>query len=343
SAYKEGLQTSLCLDDHLGHAHRSFKTIHVAGTNGKGSSSQMIYEVLREAGHHVGLYTSPHLRDFRERIVVDGEMIAEQAVVEFVRNNRAIIESLHPSFFEMTVAMAFDYFRAKKVDIAVVEVGLGGRLDATNIITPEVSLITNIDFDHQQFLGHTLPLIAAEKAGIIKDGVPVVVGESSPMTAPVFIDKARSCSAPLIFADQRYICTAQQGFHFTVYSKVEEFSFEVELGMQGHYQARNLCSVLACLDVLSKSVPLSREEILGGLARAKVAGRWQTKGQQPLTICDTGHNRAGIGYVVEQLAGQHYEKLYFVIGMVSDKDTKEIMGMLPKEAYYIFTQASTHR
>lgn len=343
AAYKANLDNTIKMDEHLGHPHHSFKTIHIAGTNGKGSVSQMIYEVLRESGYKVGLYTSPHLRDFRERIVVDGEMITQQGVVDFVQRNREFIEQVQPSFFEVTVAMAFDYFRACEVDIAVVEVGMGGRLDSTNIIEPLLSVITNIDYDHTQFLGSTLDKIAAEKAGIIKPYTPVVVGESRAETAPVFIQKARMEQAPIFFADQRYCCSEQVGNRFVVDSRLDGFRFEIELGMYGQYQRLNICTALTALDVLSESLQITPESVKAGLAKAKVLGRWQELGRNPLVICDTGHNKAGIKMVVEQIARQKFRRLIMVIGMVSDKDVEAVMAMLPTEAYYIFTRASIPR
>lgn len=343
AAYKANLDNTIKLDEHLGFPHHSFKTIHVAGTNGKGSVSQMIYEVLRMSGYKVGLYTSPHLRDFRERIIVDGQMITEQAVVDFVQHNKEFIEQVEPSFFEVTVAMAFDYFRACEVDIAVVEVGMGGRLDSTNIISPLLSVITNIDYDHTQFLGSTLDQIAAEKAGIIKPYTPVVVGESRAETAPVFIQKARQEQTTVLFADQRYRCSNRVGGRYTIDSLLDGFVFEVELGMEGDYQRMNVCTAIAALDLLSEYLDITPESVKSGLASAVVMGRWYKLGESPLVVCDTGHNKVGIKCVVEQIAQQNYQKLIMVIGMVSDKDIEAVLAMLPQQAYYIFTQASIPR
>lgn len=343
AAYKANLANTIKLDNHLGNPHTYFRTIHVAGTNGKGSVSQMIYEVLRASGYRVGLYTSPHLVDFRERIIVDNEMISETQVVDFVATNRSFIDELKPSFFEVTVAMAFDHFRRCEVDFAVVEVGMGGRLDSTNIVSPLLSVITNIDYDHTQFLGDTLALIAAEKAGIIKPSTPVVVGETLPETAVVFIEKARQNFAPLTFADQRYRCNSHNKRIYSVTSLMDDYTFDIQLGMSGDYQQRNICTTLAALDILSEIIPLTSVNVRRGLSCASVRGRWQELGTAPLTICDTGHNKAGIGYVVAQIAKQEYDRLICVIGMVGDKDVDGVLDLLPPEAYYIFTQASIPR
>lgn len=343
AAYKASLDNTHALDTHLGHPHRAFRTIHVAGTNGKGSTAAMIYAVLRQAGYKVGLYTSPHLKDFRERIIVDDQMITQESVTEFVDSNMEIIEKLRPSFFEMTVAMAFDYFRRCKVDIAVVEVGMGGRLDSTNIITPLISVITNIDYDHTQFLGKTLPLIAAEKAGIIKPGVPVVIGESNPETAPVFISKAREMDAPITLADNCYLCTESQGDTYAVHSLLDDYDFTIQMSLVGEYQRKNVCTTLATLDQLKETLCLTPDIVTHGLLNAKIRGRWETLAVNPLTICDTGHNPAGLRYVVAQLARQKYEKLYFVLAMVGDKDVSTAVKLLPPDAHYIFTQASIER
>lgn len=347
AAYKANLNNTEALDAHLGFPHRSFATVHIAGTNGKGSTSQMIYGVLRAHGLKVGLYTSPHLRDFRERIVVDDQMIGCENVVRFVEENREFIDQLKPSFFEVTVAMAFDYFRRCEVDVAVVEVGMGGRLDSTNVITPELSVITNIAFDHMQFLGSTLPQIASEKAGIIKAGVPVVIGESNPEYDSVFAAKAAELGAPLTVADARYRCVGQrdmsQGSVFTVLDVQSGLQRDYHLGMSGEYQGRNLCTALAALDALRARFSLAERDVEQGLCGAVVAGRWQVLGRDPLVVCDTGHNRAGLEWVVRQIARQSYEKLYFVMGVVSDKDLSSILDLLPRDAYYIFTQADIER
>lgn len=343
AAYKANLNNTLALDNHLGSPHHSFRSVHIAGTNGKGSTSQMIYSALRESGLKVGLYTSPHLKDFRERIVVDDQMIPRQDVVDFVASNREFLELIKPSFFEVTVAMAFDYFRKAGVDVAVVEVGMGGRLDSTNIITPMLSVITNIDYDHTQFLGDTLEKIAGEKAGIIKPGGRVVVGESNPEYDHVFIEKAKAEEASLTFADSIIQCTRIEGDTFTVHDTRNGGDKEFRLTMQGSYQGKNLCTALVALEAISEQITLTEAQIRRGVERAVVRGRWQILGQSPLVICDTGHNKAGLEYVMAQIKRQKFDKLYFVLGVVSDKDLPSILGLLPKQAHYIFTQAAIER
>ncbi|SUE32893.1 bifunctional folylpolyglutamate synthase/dihydrofolate synthase [Rikenella microfusus] len=347
-AYKEGLETTVALNALLGNPYEAFRSVHVGGTNGKGSVSQMLCAVLHEAGYKVGLYTSPHLKDFRERIQADGRMIPERDVIDFIERMRPHIETLRPSFFEITTAMAFDFFRRQQTDIAVVEVGMGGRLDCTNVITPLASVITNISFDHMQFLGDTLPKIAGEKAGIIKPGVPVVVGESRPETAPTFIAKAREADSPIVFADQRYRCAGHDGRMFEIESLTGGYRFTIQLGMEGDYQQRNLCTALAALDALTDRLPrpLTTMQVRRGLAEARVPGRWQNiaTGSDPCPIiCDTGHNEAGLAFVTEQLERQSREKLYFVLGVVADKDLDRILPLLPRDAHYIFTQARLPR
>lgn len=330
-AYKEGLSNTWAMDEHFGHPHRQFNTIHVAGTNGKGSCSHTIAAILQSAGYKVGLYTSPHLVDFRERIRVNGLMVSEEYVIDFVENERAFFEPLHPSFFELTTAMAFKYFAEQHVDIAVIEVGLGGRLDCTNIITPVLSIITNISFDHTQFLGNTLAEIAAEKAGIIKQGVPVVVGETTPETLPVFKAKAQEVHAPLNLAEQ--------------YEPDCDFDFE----LKGSYQDKNKRTILCAMHCLQEL--LEMEDVHGAIAQGMahvceltgLVGRWQTLRQQPLVVCDTGHNVGGWTYLSEQIKAQKCRQLRIVFGMVDDKDINTVMEMLPKDAVYYFTQASTHR
>lgn len=343
AAYKANLNNTLALDAHLGHPHRSFRTVHIGGTNGKGSTSQMIYNALRDSGLKVGLYTSPHLKDFRERIVVDDEMIAQSEVVEFVARNKAFLEAVEPSFFEVTVAMAFDYFRLMEVDVAVVEVGMGGRLDSTNIITPVLSIVTNIDYDHTQFLGDTLAKIAGEKAGIIKPNIPCVVGESNPQYNHVFRDKAKAENAPITFSDCILQCIDIKGGDFTVQDSRNSEPQKYHLAMQGAYQGKNLCTALVALEALKQEFHLTEQNIRQGVQKAMVRGRWQILSREPLTICDTGHNKAGLGYVIAQIMQQKYDKLYFVLGVVSDKDLPAILDILPKNAYYIFTQASIER
>lgn len=352
-AYKEGLQTTLELDEHFGHPHRRFRTIHVAGTNGKGSCSHTIAAVLQAAGHKVGLYTSPHLVDFRERIRVNGEMIPEDYVVDFVANERSFFEPLHPSFFELATAMAFKYFADQDVDVAVVEVGLGGRLDCTNIIHPEISIITNISFDHVGFLGDTLAKIAAEKAGIIKNGVPVIIGEANDETRPVFQSAAAIADASIVFAEEM---------------KDEPFG-PVESSLKGFCQEKNTRTITTALARLLLDQNLKTEaddapyfdhnckkprllftvdDVRRGFAEVcqltGLRGRWETLSEAPLTICDTGHNVGGWQYIVQQLAKVTAGKtLRMVFGMVNDKDISTVFQILPKDAIYYFCNASVKR
>lgn len=355
AAYKNNLDNTIRLDEMFNHPHQSFKTIHVAGTNGKGSVSHMLASVLQEAGYKTGLYTSPHLKDFRERIRVNGEMISKEAVVKFTEKYLAKneIEMLEPSFFELTVTMAFDYFRAMHVDVAVIEVGLGGRLDSTNIITPEVSVITNISFDHMALLGNTLPEIAAEKAGIIKLEVPAVIGETSPETSFVFKQVAEKMHASLVFADQEYQAEYSMltldGKQSLNIRKSEKIIYpDLQLDLLGIYQRHNVPTVLQTIDALNKKDwKLTEESIRCGLANCilntGLMGRWQIIGNNPLIVCDTGHNPAGIKLVVEQISQTAWKQLHIIIGLVNDKDQDEVLSLLPKNAHYYFTKASIPR
>jgi dihydrofolate synthase/folylpolyglutamate synthase len=339
----------------FGHPHQSFKTIHIAGTNGKGSVSHMLASVLQEAGYKTGLYTSPHLKDFRERIRVNGEMISEKAVVDFTLSylEKNKTEQIEPSFFELTVSMAFDYFRTMKVDVAVIEVGLGGRLDSTNIITPEVSVITNISFDHMALLGNTLPEIAAEKAGIIKAQVPVVVGESSPETNPVFEKFARQAQTTLEFADQTYqtdySLLTPEGKQSLYIRKDGELVYpDLQIDLAGIYQRHNVPTVLKTIDLLNKkgwklTENILRKGLFNIVGNTGLMGRWQTIGNNPLVVCDTGHNPAGIKLVVEQIGQTAWKALHIVIGMVNDKDQSEVLSLLPSNATYYFTKADIPR
>ena len=332
AAYKEGLENTQVLDKHFGHPHRSFRTIHVAGTNGKGSCSHTLAAILQEAGYRVGLYTSPHLVDFRERIRINGQPIPEKYVVDFVEKERDFFEPLHPSFFELTTAMAFRYFADEKVDVAVIEVGLGGRLDCTNIIHPDLFIITNISFDHVQFLGDTLAKIAGEKAGIIKAGIPVVIGETTPETKPVFLQKAAEEKAPIIFAED------------TMKNDYPKMKTE----LQGLYQIKNTRTILAALPLLKEAgYRIDEQSIRSGFAHVceltGLMGRWQKLQDAPTLICDTGHNVGGITYIVEQLKQQTYRQLHIIIGMVNDKDISGVLSLLPKDATYYFTKASVKR
>ena len=339
-AYKPGLQTTFALDDHFGHPHQKYKTIHIAGTNGKGSSSHTLAAILQSQGYKVGLYTSPHLVDFRERIRVNGECVPEQYVIDFVEENRAFFEPLHPSFFELTTAMALKYFAEQKVDYAVIEVGLGGRLDCTNIITPILSIITNISFDHTQFLGNTLAEIAGEKAGIIKPGVPVVIGEYLPETRTVFEKKAKSENAPILFA---------QDFDADHLESSE--TCDVDMELKGSYQERNKKTILTALHILRQKLAISDEAIREGFAHVceltGLRGRWEKLNDTPLTICDTGHNLAGWSYLAPQINAVKAETKHIVFGMVDDKDVVHVLQLLKEKlenrVKYYWTQPSTKR
>lgn len=348
SAYKEGLFNSEELDRHFHHPHRHFKTIHIAGTNGKGSCSHTIASILQTDGYKVGLYTSPHLVDFRERIRVNGEPISEDYVVRFVEEERSFFEPLHPSFFELTTAMAFKYFADMEVDIAVIEVGLGGRLDCTNIITPILSVITNISFDHTQFLGNTLAKIAGEKAGIIKPNVPVVIGENHPETRPVFTQKAEQLSSPITFAEDTPEVTKAQTESDGTMSFLSSHYGHVHYGLGGYYQAKNANTVLhAVTCLLQDGVIRHADSIPQGFAdvcpNTHIMGRWQICQRSPLVVCDTGHNVGGWQYLSRQIAGVPCRQLRMVFGMVDDKDIQTVMTLLPKNATYYFTKATTHR
>jgi len=350
AAYKSGLENTYALDRHFGHPHRKYKTIHVAGTNGKGSVSHLLASILQSAGYRTGLYTSPHLLDFRERIRVDGQMIQEQAVTDFVKKNQAILEQLHPSFFEMTVAMAFDYFAHQEIDVAVVEVGLGGRLDSTNIIMPDLSVITNIGMDHTMFLGHTLAAIAGEKAGIIKDGIPVVIGRYQEEIAEVFEQVASGRGAPLYFAPQvfRINGVERDDFYQRVSVTSDFFSGTFSLPLLGSYQQENLLTVLMSVVLLrEKGYSIDPSVLSEGVEKVTeqtgLSGRWQVVSRDPMTVCDTGHNADGIERVMGQLKSVAHERIHIVWGMVNDKDTHSILKLLPKDACYYFTRASIPR
>ena len=352
AAYKADLNNTIQLLDLLDNPHHSFKSVHVAGTNGKGSVSHTLASVFQEAGYKTGLYTSPHLRDFRERIRINGEMIPEENVVQFIDTYKDKFEAMELSFFEMTVGMAFDYFRNEKVDIAIVEVGMGGRLDSTNLITPELSIITNIDFDHTKFLGDTRAKIAYEKAGIIKSGIPVVIGETHPETEQVFIDKAKECGSPIYFADQIFDCDKIYFESFTeqkfdVWKNSELYMEALEIPLMGNYQQKNLTTVMCAIDLLRNKFNLSDDDIRDGIGKVirntHLMGRWQILCKDPLTIADTGHNVAGITEVVRQLAEMHYGKLHFVLGMVNDKDIDSVLQLLPRGAEYYFCKADIPR
>lgn len=356
SAYKANLDTTLALDKYFGFPHKKFQSIHVAGTNGKGSVSHSLASILMSAGYKVGLYTSPHLVDFKERIKINGEMITENAVIEFVSQNREIISELKPSFFEISVALAFQYFENQQIDIAVVEVGMGGRLDSTNIITPLISVITNISYDHTQFLGSTLELIATEKAGIIKEKIPVVIGKTQNETKPVFEKIAKEKNTELFFADQNYKCSSvfqsidsKQIFNIEKYNKL--IFKNLKLDLLGFYQRENILTVLQTVEVLNTQKLIDKQitdsilydALTDAASRTGLNGRWQIVGNNPLMVCDTGHNEAGIKFVIQQIAQTAFKKLHFILGMVNDKEIEKILAFLPKNAIYYFTKASIPR
>ncbi|RKD18002.1 dihydrofolate synthase [Pelobium manganitolerans] len=350
SAFKKDLHNTIKFCQHLGHPEKKFKSIHIAGTNGKGSTSHMLAAVLQKAGYKTGLYTSPHLKDFRERIKINGEMIGEQQVVEFVERNRELIENLEPSFFETTVAMAFQHFATEQVDVAVIEVGLGGRLDSTNVIHPELSIITNIGFDHMSMLGNTLEEIAGEKAGIIKNKVPVVVGEYQAEIANVFENIAAEKACDLSFASEmwavlhNHVTDAKR--HLELQGGTQQLSLYLDL--TGTYQIKNVKTVLTAVNQLRQlGFNISDDHLLAALSEVKtltgLMGRWQTLQQQPLVICDTGHNEDGIKEVLQNIKLTPYQTLRMVIGMVKDKDISKILSLLPKNAVYYFCTPNLER
>jgi dihydrofolate synthase/folylpolyglutamate synthase len=352
AALKKDLHNTIALCEHLGNPQLEFKSIHVAGTNGKGSTSHMLAAVLQQAGYKTGLYTSPHLKDFRERIRINGKMISKSFVSTFVESEKHLIEEIDPSFFEVTVALAFSYFAREKVDIAIIEVGLGGRLDSTNIITPELSVITNISLDHMNILGDSLKQIAFEKAGIIKPGIPVVVGESQTDTNEVFIEKAINEESSLTFADENLHVKSHYkeglNLHVTVANPEKILFQDIILDLTGSYQLKNLLTVLQAVNVLrTKGYEISEDDMRKGLEKVTkitgLQGRWQTISSNPTVICDTGHNIAGITEVLYNLKNTPYCRLHMVMGMVKDKDINTILSILPKDASYYWTQPDLER
>lgn len=352
AAYKADLTNTIALCDSLGNPHQQFKSIHIAGTNGKGSVSHMLAAIFQSAGYKTGLYTSPHLKDFRERIKVDGKMISEEFVVDFTKNINSLIEKLNPSFFEITVAMAFDYFAKGKVDIAIIETGMGGRLDSTNIITPELSVITNIGFDHMQFLGNTIEKIAYEKAGIIKSGIPVVVGEVTDQTLPVFEITAKKKEADLIIATDEFEIKDKHWeydqFHLIVAEKKTDKIKKYQLDLPGIYQSKNLLTVLAsCRQLKEKGWKLTHFHLQKGLQNVKkltgLFGRWEIINTIPMLVLDVAHNTEGIKQLLQQIEVTPHKKLHLIIGMAKDKEHGEVLKMLPKNANYYFTKAEIPR
>lgn len=351
TAYKPGLQTTEILDQYFGHPHRKFKTIHIAGTNGKGSCSHTIAAILQADGHKVGLYTSPHLVDFRERIRINDKCIPKQEVINFVEKYRSFFEPLHPSFFELTTALAFKYFAEQRVDFAVIEVGLGGRLDCTNIITPILSIITNISKDHTQFLGNTLEEIASEKAGIIKNGIPIIIGESTSETRGVFEAKAKEKNAPITFAQDLKNQEVQEAIHCANGLKYRTKSWgELTGELCGNYQIKNMNTILNAINNLcTREIPMisNLKSINIGVSHVSeltgLMGRWQKIQEHPLVVCDTGHNVGGWQELVKQIKAQPCHRLRIIFGMVDDKDVKSVIHMLPRNAIFYWTQASTKR
>ena len=353
AAFKKDLTNIITLCDHLGHHYQYFPSIHIAGTNGKGSTTHLIGAILQASGLKVGYYTSPHYKDFRERIKINGQLIPKRYVVEFVKKHRLVFEKIRPSFFEITVVLAFDYFAKKKVDVAVIETGLGGRLDSTNIITPILSIITNISFDHQQFLGDTLPQIASEKAGIIKPNVPVVIGETQKATKAVFEATALKNKAPIVFADKSISVTEKETqVHHTIYDvEGDRHAFKhLQVNLTGSYQQKNITTALQAITTINKNALLptiSPAVVEAGLKDLKAStyflGRWQQIGESPTIICDSGHNQAGIEQVLQQFEKMTYAQLHIVIGMVEDKDIDKILDLLPTTAKYYFVKANIPR
>ena len=353
-AYKPGLERIASFCQHLGNPQRNYYTIHIAGTNGKGSVSHMLASILREAGYRTGLFTSPHLVDFRERIRVDGEMIPKQRVVNFVEKHREKMQELDLSFFEMTAAMAFDYFDQSDVEVAIIETGLGGRLDATNLITPLLSVITNISMEHTEFLGNTIEAIASEKAGIIKKSIPVVIGQSNEAYNGVFEQRAESLNSKVIYAEQEFLLRGIEHFdnenqHFSLERTRDNRTFELDIDLLGDYQRHNIITACAAADYLAELTPLtiSRRAFREGLARTaantSLMGRWQVLTSEPYTVCDTGHNADGISFVAAQLEKLEADRIFAVMGFAKEKNLEAIMALLPKHIHYIFTRASIDR
>jgi dihydrofolate synthase/folylpolyglutamate synthase len=351
-AFKKDLHNTIALCSALDNPQNKFKSIHVGGTNGKGSTSHMLASILQEAGYKTGLYTSPHLLDFRERIRINGEMIAKEFVVDFTEKTKSIVDDLSPSFFEVTVAMAFSYFAQNEVDITVIEVGLGGRLDSTNIITPELSIITNISLDHTNLLGDTVQEIALEKAGIIKDNVPVIISEYDPITADIFLEKSKSSNSNVQFAN-RILNVTESTFHddvvsINVHDNLTVRYQDLQLDLTGSYQLKNVLAVLQAIEILREiGYNIEESAVFSGLRSVKkntyLQGRWYILDHDPLIVCDTGHNEAGMKEVVDNLNRLSYERLHIVLGMVKDKDITAVLALLPKNALYYFCSPRLER
>ncbi len=351
AAYKADLINTQKLCSHLNNPENKFKSIHVAGTNGKGSTSHGLAAVFQSAGYKTGLYTSPHLKSFTERIRINGIEISPQCVVEFIEKNKGFIDQLQPSFFELTVGLAFDFFAKEKVDIAIIETGLGGRLDSTNVIIPEISIITNISYDHVNLLGNTLKEIAKEKAGIIKNKIPVVINERQEEVENVFIEKARETNSSIVFASDKINI---RHISYTIGKRNVEvlengiYKFNIITDLTGNYQFKNIAGIIETVNVAKEmGWNLSEEHIQEGLSEVNkltgLKGRWQILSEHPLVVCDTGHNEAGIKAIIEQLKNYNYEKLFWVIGTVNDKDINKILNLLPKDAHYFFCEPNIPR
>lgn len=351
-ALKKDLHNTIAMCESLSNPQNKFKSIHVAGTNGKGSTSHMLAAILQKAGYKTGLYTSPHLKDFRERIRINGEMVTEEFVVDFVGQQQQIIEKISPSFFEVTVAMAFSYFANEQVDIAIIEVGLGGRLDSTNIITPELAVITNISLDHTNILGNSLAEIAYEKAGIIKPGVPVVIGETQEEILDVFLQKAAEGDSEIIFADQQLSITKSEMqneyLSVAISDRSQALLYNLQLDLTGSYQLKNILTVIQSVDTLkSLGFRIDKAAVYTALKNVKqltgLQGRWQILGKNPWVICDTGHNKAGITEVIKNINNTAYQHLHIIIGMVKDKDISGVLQLLPQDASYYFCMPQIER
>lgn len=352
SAYKPTIANTIALCNALGNPEKKFKSIHVAGTNGKGSTSHQLAAIFQAAGYKTGLYSSPHLKDFRERIKVNGQEIPEQNVIDFTETHQTLFENIKPSFFEMTVAMAFDYFANEKVEIAIIEVGMGGRLDSTNIIQPELCLITNISFDHQAYLGNTLEEIAREKAGIIKKEVPVVIASTQTSTQPVFESIAKEQQSPIYYADQQYHLKRNENSNQQLlslsYTDKNGIEKNIYSDLTGNYQLKNITGVLCAIDLLKSKFDLLNDELtIAALAKVKkstgLKGRWELLSENPQCIADTGHNEDGIQQILTQLNLCTYQNLHWVIGMVNDKDVNAVLSLLPKDATYYFCKPNIPR
>jgi dihydrofolate synthase / folylpolyglutamate synthase len=352
AAYKADLSNTIKLLELLGEPQKSFRSVHIAGTNGKGSVSHMLASILQSAGYKTGLYTSPHLKDFRERIRINGEMISESKVLGFIETYKDDFEKMELSFFEMTVGMAFQHFKEEKVDIAIIETGMGGRLDSTNLVLPLLSIITNISYDHTQFLGDTLEKIATEKAGIIKSKIPVIIGQTQFETKAVFEEKATAVNAPIIFADyvfdaNRLETADKQVQSFDIWKNSLLFLEHLEIPLLGDYQQKNLITAMCAVDQLKKHFDIEEKDIRDGLGavirNTGLMGRWQILGRSPLVVADTAHNVAGIKEVAFQLRLTQFKQLHFVLGMVNDKAIDDVLQMLPRHAIYYFCKADIPR